>query len=54
MAEQKAPSPQRVWVPAYTKSDGSQVGGYWRDNSQLGPKSGQGRRLPEVLTPRKK
>lgn len=27
----------KVWVPGYTKRDGTQVAGYWRDNNPAAP-----------------
>jgi hypothetical protein len=37
------PSATRVYVPAYIKSDGTVVNGYWRDNTWT-------RRLPGLKT----
>lgn len=34
MSPAPPPSGGRVWVPGYTKDDGTKVGGYWRDKGR--------------------
>lgn len=53
MSAAPPPSGGRVWVPGYTKDDGTKVGGYWRDKGrgqqQRGPISAAQRQAQQAL-----